>query len=217
MALITSWFFFNGLFCTSLVYLIYYVYWELTVGAARRRLIKQHVCKPIKRLPTRDRLLGLDHLWAYMKRIKEHKILQGTQEHFTALGTNTLQFVLLGQTKIATIEPENVKSVLASEFRSYSLGDGRKKLLVPLLGEGIFTTDGAAWQHSREMLRPCFVRSKLVDDLEMFERHVEYLIQAIPRDGSCVDLQELFFQFTLDLGTFVLMQPSLLQHCQFAR
>lgn len=74
---------------------------------------------------------------------------------------------------------------------------------MPLLGESIFTTDGVAWQHSREMLRPCFSRSQLVDDLEMFERHVQHLIQAIPRDRSSADLQELFFRFTLDLGMFI--------------
>ena len=42
------------------------------------------------------------------------------------------------------------------------------------------------------MLRPNFVRSQ-VADLDMFEVHIKDLIKAIPRDGSNVDLAELFF------------------------
>ena len=34
-----------------LFYTVYYVHWQLTVGASRRRLIKEHGCKPIKRHP----------------------------------------------------------------------------------------------------------------------------------------------------------------------
>ena len=62
---------------------------------------------------------------------------------------------------------------------------------------GIFTTDGAAWHHSREMLRPNFVRSQ-VGDLATFERHVSHLIQSIPKDNSTVDLSEKFFRREYD-------------------
>ena len=131
--------------------------------------------------------------------MKEQKLLEGTQGQFKALRTGTYRFSLFGTTIIPTMEPDNVKSVLALDFKSYSLGEVRKGALVSLLGEGIFTTDGAAWQHSREMLRPMFVRSQLLEDLEMFERHADHLIGAIPKDSSTVDLQELFLRFTLDL------------------
>lgn len=68
-----------------------------------------------------------------------------TKERFDVLGVMTLQMAILGFTMVVTTEPENVKCVLASEFRSYSLGDARKRMLRPLLGEGIFTTDGKEW------------------------------------------------------------------------
>ena len=57
------------------------------------------------------------------------------------------------------------------------------------------------------MLRPNFVRTQ-IGDVEMFEKHVEHLIQAIPRDGSMVDLQDLFFRFSLDVATDLLFGES---------
>jgi len=51
---------------------------------------------------------------------------------------------VLGKTFVSTIEPENLKSVLATDFKNWRVGNERKKFLGPLLGEGIFTSDGAA-------------------------------------------------------------------------
>ena len=42
----------------------------------------------------------------------------------------------------------------------------------------------------------------------MFEKHVEHLIQAIPKDGSTVHLQDLFFQFSLDVASDLLFGES---------
>lgn len=57
------------------------------------------------------------------------------------------------------------------------------------------------------MLRPNFVRTQ-IGDVDMFERHVKHLIQAIPTDGSTVHLQDLFFQFSLDVATDLLFGES---------
>ena len=57
------------------------------------------------------------------------------------------------------------------------------------------------------MLRPNFVRSQ-VGDLATFQQHVDYLIQAIPRDGTTVDLSELFFKLTIDSATEFLFGES---------
>jgi len=75
-----------------------------------------------------------------------------------------------------------------------------------MFGHGIFTTDGKEWEESRALLRPSFSRS-LVGDLKTFESHISKMIARIPRDGSTVDLQELFFMLTLDSGK--LLFPTL--------
>lgn len=66
---------------------------------------------------------------------------------------------------------------------------------------------GHRWQHSREMLRPNFVRTQ-IGDVEMLENHVRHLIQAIPKDGSSVHLQDLFYKFSMDVATDLLFGES---------
>ena len=114
---------------------------------------------------------------------------------------------MLAKTFRVTSEPENLKHILSLQFKSFSIGKDRIAAFGTLLGEGIFTTEGASWSHSREMLRPNFVRSQ-VGDLATFQQHVDYLIQAIPRDGSTVDLSELFFKLTFDSASEFLFGES---------
>src|SRR5438045_7830702 len=57
------------------------------------------------------------------------------------------------------------------------------------------------------MVRPNFTRSQ-VADLDTFETHIQHLIQKLPRDGSTVDLQPLFFQLTFDSATEFLFGES---------
>lgn len=45
-------------------------------------------------------------------------------------------------------------------------------------------------------------------DLDTFEAHVSHLISVIPKDGSTVDLQALFFRLTLDSATEFLFGES---------
>ena len=195
----------QGAIWSVVAYAVYWVYWEFTIGAARRRMIKEHGCKPPKKLPIADPFLGLDLFRRNIKYLKKHKFLEGNEERFTRMG-NTFQTHMIGNTAIVTIEPENVKTVLSLRFKDWGL-HGRRRPFVPLLGHGIFTTDGAAWHNSRELIRPNFVRSQ-VGDLETFERHVNHLVQAIPLDGSTVNLQDLFFRLTMDSATEFLFGES---------
>lgn len=52
--------------------------------------------------------------------------------------------------------------------------------------------NGAAWEHSRAIMRPSFTRNSIAK-VEVYERHLQHLFRLIPRDGSTVDLQDLFF------------------------
>lgn len=61
------------------------------------------------------------------------------------MGVTTAQISMLNMTFVATIEPENLKFVLAGGFRGFSLGDMRKRSMRPFWGRGIFTTDGVEW------------------------------------------------------------------------
>lgn len=107
---------------------------------------------------------------------------------------------MVGEKIIVTCEPENIKAILATQFKQFDLPPQRMKGVGDIFGHGIFTNNGKAWEESRGLLRPNFTRSQ-VGDIETFEAHVSKLIARIPRDGSMVDMQELFFMLTLDSAT----------------
>ena len=84
----------------------------------------------------------------------------------------------------------------------------RSKAMRALFGEGIFTQDGLAWEHSREVLRRQFVRMQY-KNLEGFQEHVENLISRLHNYSTAVvDLQPLFYRLTLSTTiAMILGQP----------
>jgi cytochrome P450 len=172
----------------------------------RRRKVKQEYgCKPAAKFPVKDFVFGTDQFRNRMKAVKEHRLLEFANGNFRRVG-NTWTSRFMGQEAVMTIEPQNVKTVLSLKFEDYGLGL-REETLGRLLGKGIFTTDGEPWAHSRAMIRPNFTRSQ-VADLGAFERHIQTLFKILPTDGSTVDLQELFFKFTIDSATEFLFGQS---------
>jgi cytochrome P450 len=83
----------------------------------------------------------------------------------------------------------------------------RRNITFPMFGDGIFTQEGAAWKHSRDMIRPQLMH-KQYGDLEVFREPIEDLIQNIEESDGIVDLQELFFRMTLDVTTAFLFGES---------
>ncbi len=119
----------------------------------------------------------------------------------------TFQFPIFTVKVISTVDPENIKAVLATQFNDFSLGT-RHNQFAPLLGDGIFTLDGAGWKHSRSMLRPQFAREQ-VAHVKALEPHMQVLFKHIRKSGGrTFDLQELFFRFTVDSATEFLFGES---------
>ncbi|KAL9052323.1 MAG: hypothetical protein Q9162_005467 [Coniocarpon cinnabarinum] len=120
---------------------------------------------------------------------------------------------LLGRKVFFTCDPKNIQAILATQFKDFSLPPSRKGSFDQLLGTGIFTSDGRAWEHSRALLRPNFAREQ-VSNLELENRHNEILARAIPTAldakgwTSPVDMAKLFFRLTLDTSTEFLFGES---------
>lgn len=186
--------------------LLYIVYYHLTTGARRRAIIRERGCLPVPRLASFEPF-GFVRFQEARKAFRERRILDTITERFEELGSDTVGFTSLGRNIITTREPENIKQILSLDFKNWSLGSNRIANFTPFFGPGIFTTDGAAWQHSRDMLRPSFTRNQ-VRDLESLDNHVQHLIDAVARDGSTVDLQPLFFRLTIDSATDFLFGES---------
>ena len=137
-------------------------------------------------------------------------------------GTATAQATLVGLRCIFTIDPENMKAILSTQFGDYGKGARFHDEWKAFLGDSIFTTDGASWQSSRQLIKPHFFTER-VSDLQVFERHSQLLMQHIARCGgnavtgqtmtekrigAAVDINDLFLRYTLDTSTDFLLGNS---------
>jgi cytochrome P450 len=182
-------------------YLLYALLCRAVTAYQRSVIRRANGCKSIPAFPHKDPVFGLDFFVEGSRLIKTGGFLARTVERFECVngGVNTYSQIVLGTRVIVTREPENIKAILATKFKEFGLTYRRMNAFTPLLGHGIFTSDGKQWEASRALLRPSFARS-LIGDLEVFEGHVSRMMDWIPQDGSTVDLQELFFMLTLDSG-----------------
>ncbi|KAH7064272.1 cytochrome P450 52A11 [Paraphoma chrysanthemicola] len=112
----------------------------------------------------------------------------------------------VGERVILTAEPENIKAILATQFKDYGKGEQFRKDWHAFLGNGIFTTDGQLWHNSRQLIRPQFVKDRL-SDIEIFEEHVQVLMTKLGQ-GQEIDTLDMMFRYTLDAATHFLLGHS---------
>ncbi|RAL17279.1 cytochrome P450 [Aspergillus homomorphus CBS 101889] len=110
---------------------------------------------------------------------------------------------------IFTTDPENIKALLTGQFADYGKGEHFHRDWKEFLGDSIFATDGELWSRSRHLIRPMFVRDRIVDT-ELFEKHVQKLIPLLAggpsaSESKVVDVTPLFFRYTLDAATDYLL------------
>jgi hypothetical protein len=102
------------------------------------RYKRKQGCKPGVKLPQFDRILGLDIFRIQIQASKEKATLKLGKDRYDRYGT-TWSVSVMGETFYNTIEPENIKTILATDFKKFGIG-GRQLAFKPLLGKGIFST-----------------------------------------------------------------------------
>lgn len=108
---------------------------------------------------------------------------------------------------LVTRDPDNVKAILATQFKDFSFGI-RKEALCPSLGYGIFTVEGSSWSHSRALLRPQFSREQ-ISRLDSVEKHFQEFSKCVNQfQGGYFDIQKLFFALSMDTSTDFLLGES---------
>ncbi|KAL8978269.1 MAG: hypothetical protein Q9205_006108 [Flavoplaca limonia] len=149
--------------------------------------------------------LGLDVLHKQWLANADKRLLAYQQPFLDQLGPN-LEIKIMGSIGYTTYDPPNVEAVLSSRFDDYYLGT-RRGAMYPFIGEGIFTQDGEPWKHSRQLLKQPFLKTHY-QDLQGFQEPINSCLSKIASRDGIVDLQPLFFHFTLATTTALIFgQP----------
>ncbi|KAI5969228.1 hypothetical protein CANMA_001675 [Candida margitis] len=174
------------------------------------RRAKKYGCKPAKQVPYRIPFggFGLEFL-LYLKNKHDHGLAhEGLDDIFRKLNTTTIATTVGIEYNVFTAEPENIRHMVSSAHTSeFGLGV-RLEVFSLLLGDGVFSSEGTSWKHSRMMLRPFFAREN-IKQIQSMEPFVQSIIKAIKKAPNMkIDMQDIFQHFTLDYSTFFLLGES---------
>lgn len=127
-------------------YLVYYIISSILASRYHARRAVELGCKPAFQRPYKWPL-GIDMAKAVMDADKQ----QIVPSFFLDLYENececraTWEQNFLGTPNFATVDPKNIQAMLATQFNDFCLGHTRRNNFFPLLGNGIFTSDGKSW------------------------------------------------------------------------
>ncbi|KAF7922347.1 uncharacterized protein EAE97_011089 [Botrytis byssoidea] len=187
---------FGGAFLSIL--LVCYLVDAARLRARRKQFMRENDCEEPPKRPSQYPF-GIDLFLNKMKNIKSHTHLESIMNHHKELGS-TYTEKSIGTTTIFTIDPQNLQTYYSTNFKDYGVYHLRKKAFHPLLGDGVFSTDGPFWEHSRALIRPTFTRFN-VANFPAFEIHLQKFLKFIPRDGKTVNLSSLLDDLFLATST----------------
>ncbi len=107
--------------------------------------------------------------------------------------------------------PDLIKEVLVDKFEHYPKHELSETALKPLLGESIFTTNGAVWERQRRMLDPAFGQAKLKEVFTLMTGGADAMIErldAVP-DGGVADIEIEMTHVTADIILRTILSESL--------
>jgi hypothetical protein len=123
-------------FGLAALFVAYQIIEQLTRARKRRAIAREKGCLPSPSYPQLETILGWDLFRSNIRAIRNHTILELTYDRFREMGVNTFHFMALGRRIHMTIEPENLKTIQAINFKQWGLGIRRKVGFRPLLGDG---------------------------------------------------------------------------------
>lgn len=93
--------------------------------------------------------LGIDNIMRALAADKEKLFPIDIIQRTVDVGAITYRYSMLGNNNVFTADEKNIQAVLATQFSDFDLGPTRRGNFWPLLGNGIFTQDGAGCKSIR--------------------------------------------------------------------
>ncbi|KAF2123013.1 cytochrome P450 [Lophiotrema nucula] len=216
----------NAILITTSALIVYVILRLVRHTFLRRRFeafARVHGCAPPPAI-TSSFLTGIQHKW---KRLNQRGDMFNDYMNrvFQENGpTHEIKNTWTGETKaVYTIAPENVKTMLSTKFSDYHRPRTMPNALNPVMGQGVFTSNGEAWAHSRGLVRAQF-SGKRVRDVSKLGKHMQNAFDTIEsnkigKDSWTEETEILlvFNRFTLDSATEFMFGTSAESHEAFLR
>jgi hypothetical protein len=116
-------------------------------------------------------------------------------------GFTTLRIGAISGGACYLASPAAVQHVLKDNYENYEKGPKFRDTLGDFLGNGIFSSDGAAWKHHRKIAVNMFSKRLLEEGMAVALLKTQDLITRLDEhaaSGEAVDLQQCYFAFTMD-------------------
>lgn len=123
---------------------------------------------------------------------------------FRQLKASVFQVCLPGMAPAVFLHsPENIEYFMKTNFENFVKAGFFRTNMGDVLGDGIFVADGESWREKRKVASHMFSEKVLRDDMHrIFAAHARKVIKIIRERsvnaGAHIDLQTIFFQFTMD-------------------
>lgn len=179
-------------FVAALVYGFAYLATEyLLYRTTLAQRIKRGGLPGCPRYPHKDLVFGSDFQKAAFRASAAGDRQSWFRRQFAEHG-KTFEVNHWGKRIYHTADTANSQTVLSLKADNFGLGPSRMPAR-PWLGDGIFTTDGSYWRHSRNLLKPIFAKNQ-ISNLPRLDEHLNGLFQRLEQRRYEADLQPLFLK-----------------------
>ena len=165
---------------------VYHLYTRRVQKAYARR----QGCELPPKRRTRDPVLGLGYKMQDTSSATQGTVLPIGEDLHRQCGLTYRESSIFGMT-LKTASVDNIHTTFGLNAEEWGVKPFRYEGMRPFCGDGLLSTDGRTWEHSRALLKPSFHKSN-ISDLAVFERSVHQLLEQIPKDGSTVDMEPFF-------------------------
>ena len=127
---------------------VFAAYWIISTIVGNRRHAREAERLGCKAVPERPHKLplGIDFVLRALKADKEKLFPTDMMNVYHEVGNvATWNYEILGNSTYMTVDPKNIQAILATQFDEFALRETRRGNFFPMLGNGIFTTDGKSW------------------------------------------------------------------------
>jgi cytochrome P450 len=110
---------------------------------------------------------------------------------------------------VLAFHPDAVRHVLHDRHALYHKQNVDYRLLKPVLGEGLVTSDGELWRRQRRLIQPSFQRQRIAAFAPLMTARAETTLARLDgaaRTGDVVDVAEEMRRLTLEIATGALFR-----------